>query len=194
MGVSETIQSDIGKVTSTVIFKSFPYLKLEDVEERLKFWLNLDGIEDLRGIENSKYLVGRSRFSAMIPVHLAGTSDTVRDSTTKAQLFQNAIDLNIKTIRQKLTERVKSSLKTTKDDRFIDTIARFYFGARLGNGCLRCTVHEDLVNDGLASVEIRGNSAVTEPLAMEVLIEAYESVKKKSFEKNIDGVSQRRRQ
>eukprot|EP01124_Arcella_intermedia_P022961 TRINITY_DN3540_c0_g1_i10.p1 TRINITY_DN3540_c0_g1~~TRINITY_DN3540_c0_g1_i10.p1 ORF type:complete len:714 (-),score=101.30 TRINITY_DN3540_c0_g1_i10:2188-4329(-) len=174
MSISDTIQSDIGKPTHTKIVKDFPHLTLEDVSKRLNLWLQLDGIE-LTSSTHFKYTQGRGRFSSIIPFHIRYKQSS---SIKKQSLWNDALSANFELIKNKLANRLQSSLQQkTNKDAYFQKIEKLYIGAKLANGSVQVGPDEELVNIGLASLtegRRRDYCTVKEPLAMETLVEVFE--------------------
>jgi len=146
-------------------------------------WLNLDN-EELKIVED-KFLIGRPRFSSMIPIYIDANDLTL----SKIEILQNAIAENKKEISTKLLHRLVSSIKKMKNRKkrldLLDIMRQLYIKAKLQVQRIYLPTIEDFLNIGLVVLQTRTSGTdycvVAEPLALQVLIKAYEKLTGKDF-------------
>jgi len=150
MSVLDTIQSDIGKDLYTVFVKEFPILTTEDVKKRLSLWLKLGAEEEQIIDKYYKHLIGRPRFSSMVPVFLAP-----KENLLKTEVLTFAIADN----KQNLFEKLKSRLISSHREASIETIRnleelllKLYIKSSLGLDRINIELSENLINIGIASL------------------------------------------
>jgi hypothetical protein len=117
-------------------------------------WLNL-GNEELKMVED-KFLIGRPRFSSMVPLYI---NPTVNPS--KSVVLKHAISTNKNEISNRLKRRLISSYHEASDEtkqNLLKLLDVLYIGSKLGLDRINIKLSEDLVNVGIASLRSGGQS------------------------------------